>query len=141
MSAVNNISKEVFDEYISYFNLKQYDGFAKYYLPKVLLTYPGGFQVQGPDAIVAGYKMLHESVNEHLEIHDLMFDGDKIFCAMYTEFTAFKNFPGFKFGEFDGLKAGQIAKMTNFVLYNLEGDKFKQIRVAQHVMHNSPSDQ
>ena len=59
-------------------------------------------------------------------------------CSMYTVFSCFRDYPTFKWGAFDGLKPGQVARMTNFVLYTVSGDRFSDIRVAHHVMHNTP---
>ena len=134
------MDKAQFLDYLACFNAKDYAGFALYYTPDVLLTYPGGAQVVGPEAIVARYRRLHACLRESVELHDLMFDNGRIFCSMYTVFKCFTDYPGFRWGAFDGLRPGQVARMTNFVLYTLRAGQFADIRIAHHVMHNAPGE-
>lgn len=128
----NQMSREEYFKYLGHFNNKEYEAFAAYYTPDVVMTYPGGRQVQGPEGIMANYRRLHGYVEEYVEIGDLLIDGDKIACDIYTEFRCFKEYPDFRYGDYDGLKPGDVAKMMNFGMYNLEGGKFKRIRVAIH---------
>jgi hypothetical protein len=134
------MEKARFLDYVGCFNTKDYEGFARYYTPDVHLTYPGGALVIGPQAIVERYRKLHSCVRESVELHDLMFDNGRIFCSMYTVFECFADFPTFRWGAFDGLRPGQVARMTNFVLYTLRDGHFADIRIAHHVMHNAPGE-
>jgi hypothetical protein len=125
---------------VACFNSRDYAGFARYYIPDVLLTYPGGAKVVGPEAIVARYLRLHACVRESVELHDLLFDNGRIFCSMYTVFECFADYPGFRWGAFGGLCPGQVARMMDFVPYTPGETQFAAIRIAHHMMHNAPGE-
>jgi len=76
---------------------------------------------------------LHEYVREVLELSDFMVRGNLLFAELYTEFHCFKDAPASA-----GLpwKKDNVSVMTNWVMYTLEGDKMKRIRIAHFRMHD-----
>ena len=130
------MNREQFLEYVDHFNNKRYDAVTSYFTPDITVEYSsvwGDRTLHGPQEFIDSYKSLHEYVREVLELGDFMESGDLLFVELYTEFHCFKDSP-----ESTGmaLKKGEVSVMTNWVLYNFEGDKMKRIRIAHFRMHD-----
>ena len=135
------MKKEKFLEYIGHFNNKRYDDALSFFAPDVTVEYydnpmdPNSPQrtLHGPDEFLEHYKALHEAVNEVLEVRDFISDDKYLFVELWTEFHAFKDMPASTARP--ALKKGETYIMTNFILYNMEGDKMKRIRIAHWRNH------
>lgn len=135
------MNRDQYLEYIDHFNNKRYDAVTSYFAPDVTVEYftnPGDLStpartLHGRQEFIDSYKALHEHVREALELGDFMVNDNLLFAELYTEFHCFKDFPNF-LGR--TLKKGDVAVMTNWVLYNLEGGKMKRIRIAHFRMHD-----
>jgi len=134
------MNREQYLEYIDHFNHKRYDAVTSYFAPDVSVEYfstPGDSTpartLHGRQGFIDSYKALHEYVREALELGDFMVSETRLFAELYTEFHCFKDYPNF-LGR--SLKKGEVAVMTNWVLYDLEGDKMKRIRIAHFRMHD-----
>ena len=130
------MNREQYLEYVDHFNNKRYDAVTSYFTPDITVEYSsvwGDRTLHGPQEFIDSYKSLHEYVREVLELGDFMESGDLLFVELYTEFHCFKDSP-----ESTGmaLKKGEVSVMTNWVLYNFEGDKMKRIRIAHFRMHD-----
>ena len=117
-----------FDRYIALFNARSLEQLRPYYTSDVRLDLPTR-TLEGPDAIIAFYSNAAEFREEYLETRFLMMSEHKIAVELYTEFRCIKDFADFVAMP---LKPGDIYVMNNFVFYELEGGKFKVIRVAQY---------
>jgi len=137
------MNREQYLEYIDHFNNKRYDAVTSYFDPDVSVEYftiPGDHKtartLHGRQGFIDSYKNLHEYVREALELGDFMVTEDRLFAELYTEFHCFKDYPNFLGGS---LKKGEVAVMTNWVLYDLEDGKMKRIRIAHFRMHDPKS--
>lgn len=135
------MNKEQYLEYIDHFNNKRYEAVTSYFAPDITVEYFTNWTnpkapprtLHGPQEFIASYKALHEHVREVLELRDFIVDGDLLFAELYTEFHCFKDYPTTSFMP---LKKGDVVIMTNWVLYNLEHEKMKRIRIAHFRLHD-----
>ena len=135
------MNREQYLEYVDDFNNKRYDAVTGYFTSDITVEYfdnAYGSQVpartlHGPEEFAASYKALHEHTREVLELGDFMVDGNLLFAELYTEFHTFKDAP-----ESAGQprKKGDVSIMTNWVVYDMEGDKMKRIRIAHFRNHD-----
>ena len=135
------MNREQYLEYVDHFNNKRYDAVTSYFSNDITVEYfdnAYGSQVpartlHGPEEFAASYKALHEHTREGLELGDFMVDGNLLFAELYTEFHTFKDAP-----ESAGQprKKGDVSIMTNWVVYDMEGDKMKRIRIAHFRNHD-----
>lgn len=135
------MNREQYLEYVDHFNNKRYDAVTSYFAKDITVEYfdnAYGSQVpartlHGPEEFAASYKALHEHTREVLELGDFMVDGNLLFAELYTEFHTFKDAP-----ESAGQprKKGDVSIMTNWVVYDMEGDKMKRIRIAHFRNHD-----
>ena len=138
------MNREQFLQYIDHFNHKRYDAVTSYFAPDVTVEYYDNASVQaqpartlhGRDEFINSYKWLHEHAREVLELGAFMTSGNLMFVELYTEFHCFKDHPTFSAGP---MKKGDVCIMTNWVVYDLENDKMKRIRIAHHRMHDPKS--
>ena len=79
------------------------------------------------------YKTLHEHVREVLELGFFIASEDLMAVELYTEFHCFKDNPAFTS---QPMKKGDVVIMTNWVVYNMENEKMKRIRIAHFRMHD-----
>ncbi len=127
---------------MDHFNNKRYDAVTSYFTPDVSVEYRDSWTdptipartLHGPKEFIDAYRQLHSYAREALELGDFMECGDMLFVELYTEFHYFKDFAGSP-GRLPR-KKGDVAIMTNWVLYNLEGGKFKRIRIAHFRNHD-----
>ena len=130
-----------YQEYVDHFNNKRYDAVTSYFTPDITVEYFTNWTnpkepaktLHGPQEFMASYKALHAHVREVLELRDFMVDRNLLFAELYTEFHCFKDYPT---TSFQPLKQGDVVVMTNWVIYNLENEKMKRIRIAHFRLHN-----
>ena len=135
------MNREQYLEYVDHFNNKRYDAVMSYFSNDITVEYfdnAYGSQVpartlHGPEEFAASYKALHEHTREVLELGDFMVDGNLLFAELYTEFHTFKDAP-----ESAGQprRKGDVSIMTNWVVYDMEGDKMNRIRIAHFRNHD-----
>jgi hypothetical protein len=139
------VNREAFLKYIDHFNNKRYNEAVSYFAPDVTIEYfdnaifKGGYSLppaktlHGPQEFIKNYKELHEYVDEKLEVGVSMINDKHVFVELWTEFYCFKDPPP---GHYLQYRKGDLVVMTNWVLYDLENDKFKRIRIAHFRMHD-----
>jgi hypothetical protein len=134
------MNKAQYLEYIDHFNNKRFDAVTKYYAPDVTLEFYDNATYGAPARTLHGfqeslnnYRSLQEHTREMIELRDFGMDGDLMFAELYTEFYTFKTPPA-SYGR--PWKAGDTTLMTNWVIYNLENDIMKRIRIAHFRMHD-----
>ena len=129
-------------KYIGYFNTKDFDGVTGYFAPDITVEYYDNATgprvpartLYGPKGFIENYKALFDSVKEVLELGDFLSTQDRVFAELYTEFHPLKDTPA---GEGrQAWKKGEPVIMTNWVMYNMENEKFKRIRIAHFRMHD-----
>jgi len=136
------MNKEQYLEYVDHFNNKRYDKVTSYFAPDITVEYfdnAYGPQfpartLHGREEFAANYKALHEHTREVLELGDFMVSGDLMFVELYTEFHTFADIPDGAHQA--GWKKGDITIMTNWVIYTMEGDVMKRIRIAHFRNHD-----
>jgi len=136
------MNKEQYLEYVDHFNNKRYDAVTSYFAPDINVEYfdtafgpyTPARTLHGPEEFAASYKSLHEHTREILELRDFMVQGDLLFAELYTEFHVIKDPPAAPGGM--QRKKGDVYIMTNWVLYTLENDKMKRIRIAHFRNHD-----
>ena len=137
------MDRKQFLEYVDHFNNKRYDKVVSYFAPDITVEYFDNPQssgqgsmgtLHGPDEFIANYKSLHANTDEVLELRDFMVNGDLVFAELYTEFYTFQDTPSSSSWM---RKKGDITVQTNWVLYNMAGDKMKRIRIA-HFRNQDP---
>jgi hypothetical protein len=136
------MNKEQFLIYIDHFNNKRYDSVTGYFDPNVTVEYYSNWAnplspartLHGTQEFINSYKLLHEHVREALEVGDFMSNDKLMFVELYTEFHCIKDHLNFSFKP---LKNGEVLIMTNWVMYNMENEKMKRIRIAHFRTHDS----
>jgi hypothetical protein len=135
------MNRQQFLEYVDHFNNKRYEAVTSYFAPDVTVEYYDGATYTGPPArtlhgpkeFIGNYKALHEHTREAMELGTFMSSFNHMLVELYTEFHTFKDPPADSGRTW---KKGDVTVMTNFVLYDLEGGKFKRIRIAHFRMHD-----
>jgi hypothetical protein len=129
------MNRKQYLEYIDHFNNRRYDAVTSYFTPDITVEYfdnAYGAKIpartlHGPEEFAASYKALHAHTREVLELGAFMCMGDLIFAELYTEFHTFKDAIS---NASEVWKKGDIRIMINWVLYTMEGDRMKRIRIA-----------
>ena len=135
------MNREQYLEYIDHFNNKRYDAVTGYFAPDITVEYFDNAYgtpipartLRGPAEFAASYKALHAHTREVLELGDFMSQGNLVFAELYTEFHTFKDAIS---GAGQPWKKGEIRIMTNWVIYNIAGDKMQRIRIAHFRNHD-----
>ena len=136
------MNREQYLEYVDHFNHKRYDKVTGYFYPDITVEYfdnAYGAQfpartLHGREEFAANYKSLHEHTREILELGDFMSTDDLVFVELYTEFHTFADSPAGSGAA--GWKKGDVTIMTNWVLYDMDGDQMKRIRIAHFRNHD-----
>ena len=139
------MNREQFQVYVDHFNNRRHDAVTGYFAPDITVEYydnATGEQVphrtlHGPAEFEAAYKALHANVREVLELRSFLSSETEMFVELYTEFHAFNDAP--PSASRPPLKKGDVIVMTNFILYEMEGDVMKRIRIA-HFRNHDPSE-
>lgn len=136
------MNRERFLEYVQHFNSKNYEAVTSYFTQDVTVEYYTSWSnplapartLHGRQGFIDSYKLLHEHCREVLELGDFMVSDSQMFAELYTEFHCFKDHPTFSARP---LKEGDVVIMTNWVMYDMEGEQFKRIRIAHFRFHDS----
>ena len=135
------MNKAQFQKYIDHFNNKRYDEVSSYFAPGIVVEYFTNLRdpkaplrtLHGRQAFIESYKTLHQYVREVLELGFFLTEDNLMAVELYTEFHCIKDNPTFIS---QPMKNGDVAIMTNWVVYNMENDKMKRIRIAHFRMHD-----
>jgi hypothetical protein len=135
------MNRREFERYISHFNNRRYQELTAYFAPDVTVEYfdNGAYAgtpartLRGARGFLDNYTALHDHTREALEIGAFLAKGNLLFVELYTEFHTFKDPPADSGRTW---RAGDVTIMTNFILYDLEGEKMKRIRIAHWRMHD-----
>jgi hypothetical protein len=135
------MNRQQFLEYVDRFNRKQYDLVTGYFTPDVTVEYYDNATYTGTPArtlhgakdFIAHYHALHDHTREAMELGAFLSTDQWMFVELYTEFHTFKDPPADSGRTW---KKGDVTVMTNFVLYDMENEKFKRIRIAHFRMHD-----
>ncbi|HLH68734.1 MAG TPA: nuclear transport factor 2 family protein [Candidatus Dormibacteraeota bacterium] len=127
------MDEAMFRHYIALFNARDYERLITFYTEDVELELPAS-SPRGREGIRRYYSDLHRFVRERLRIDFLLVGRDRIATELYTEFRCLHDLPTFSFKP---LVAGEVFRCTNFVHYDLVGDRFRRIRVARYKVHEA----
>lgn len=125
------MTKDDFHRYLGHFNNKNYDELAPFYAEDVVLELPA-FSLTGPAEILAFYRDFHAYVREFVEANFLVMDESGIAVEMYSEFECLRDYPNEKLP----FRKGENRRLLNFVHYDLENGRFKNIRVARYKQYS-----
>ena len=134
------MDKAQYLEYLNHYNHKRYDEVTSYFTPDVMIEYYDNAiysevspkTVHGREEFTNSCRSLHEHTREVIELRSFLSEGNLICAEHYTEFHTFQD-PPEPSGE--GWKKGDVRVMTNWVIYSLENDKMKRVRIAHFRMH------
>ena len=144
------MNREQFLEYVDHFNKKRYDAVTSYFAPDITVEYFTNFQTPwrrrapctGPRSSSSRRRPFTSYAREAMELGVFLSQGDLMFVELYTEFHWFKDHPADArpaiFAR-EPPKKGHVAVMTNWVLYNMEREKMKRIRIAHFRLHDPTS--
>ncbi len=141
------MTREEFEVYVDHFNNRRYDAVTSYFAPDVTVEYFTNFldplaparTLHGREEFTKSYMDLHSYAREAMELGFFLTDGNLMAVELYTEFHWFKDHPAEARSAIfakEPPKKGYTACMTNWVMYNMENDKFKRIRIAHFRMHD-----
>jgi hypothetical protein len=141
------MNREQYAEYVEHFNNKRYDAVTSYFAPDITVEYFTNFAnpqspartLHGPQEFIDSYTSLHQYAREVMELRDFLVTGDLLFAELYTEFHWFTDHPASASQAIFASqppKKGHVAIMTNWVLYNMDNEKMKRIRIAHFRMHD-----
>lgn len=139
------MNREQYLEYVEHFNNKRYDAVTSYFAPDITVEYYDNATysdapprtLHGRQEFADSYRSLHEHTREVLELRDFVAEGNLLVAELYTEFHTFKDAPASS-GR-PARKRGDVNIMTNWVIYNMDGDQMKRIRIAHFRMHDPKS--
>lgn len=116
-----------FAEYIAAFNRGDSDTYSSFYAEDVSLEL-GMQHLRGRAAIVAFYSQLRLRIKETLVLGQLIIGPNGIAAEMKTSFEGLVDWPDFIV---QPIRAGEVIRLTSFVMYRVEADKFTLIRAAR----------
>ena len=135
------MNRQQYEEYVDHFNNKRYDKVTSYFAPDITVEFYDGGQLDttpartlhGAAEFAANYQALHAHTREVIELGDFWTDDKLLFAELWTEFHTFKDTPPDFYWK---RKKGDVVVMTNWVLYSMEGEKMKHIRIAHFRNHH-----
>ena len=142
------MNKDQFLEYIDHFNNRRYDALRTYFAPDITVEYFDNYlereiparTLHGPEEFIDSYRTLHEYVREVSEVGDFLVSEDRLFAELYVEFHCIRDNPPEslknRLNRYQLKRKGDVFIWMGWVLYNLENDKMKRIRIAYHRMHD-----
>ena len=137
------MDRQQYLEYIDHFNHKNYEALKKYFAPDVTVEYfddayapyAPARTLRGPEEFARNYRALHAHTREILELGAFWSEGSQLFAELYTEFHTFQDPPP---DSGRAWKKGSVTIMTNWVLYDFDGQgRMQRIRIA-HFRNSDP---
>jgi hypothetical protein len=120
------MKKEIFDDYISRFNARDTTAFEQYIDPNAKVT-NGTLVINGIEGMKEHYAKIWNSFSEELHVERFVSDDNTLAIQMWAHFTAIKDDDESLFGK---IKAGETFDYRGIIMYQLENDKFTDIKVA-----------
>lgn len=128
--AAGGMTTEKFRDYIDSFNRDDYEGFAKYYAPDVLLDLGGRMEIRGRDGILDFYRGVKKRVRETLTINNVLLEGNVLAAEIATEFYGLEDWPDFIAGP---LMKGEAINLISFIFYTInDKGQYQLIRTARY---------
>ena len=120
------MKKQVFDDYIKRFNVRDATAFQDYIDPNARVI-NGTLEISGMQGMKDHYAKIWESFSEELHVERFVSDEHTLAIQMWTHFTALKDDDDSTFGK---VKAGESFDYHGVIMYQIEKDKFTDIKVA-----------
>lgn len=121
-----------FREYVAAYNRGELETTSTFWADDVDVRLPGDrSSPTGKDAFYAHFEDLHDRVDEHIDIENIIVsaDGRKLAVEFHSTFTAKRDLPNFVYG---ALEEGEQTTNRAFLHYDIdENDTFSRITVAQ----------
>ena len=118
--------REVFEDYINRFNARDATAFEDYIDPNATVI-NGMLRISGMQGMKDHYARIWRSFSEELHVERFVSDEQTLAVQMWTHFKAMKDDDDSPFGS---VKAGESFDYHGVIMYQIENDKFTDIKVA-----------
>ena len=130
--STGGMTREQFEKYITLFNNND-PAFISFYHDDVTLEL-GTTIIRKPQGIADFYNNVKKYISESLQITQFISDLNGIAVELPSEFVCIRDWPDSFWGR--PIRKGEVLRIISFVLYRLEGGKFKHIKSARYRMIN-----
>lgn len=131
-NACGGLTREQFMEYLALFNAND-PRFINYYHDDVVLEL-SGTEIKTPKGIRDFYAEVKAHIHEKVEVARFVSDATGIAAELPSEFKVYKDWENGFFKR--PLKAGEVLRIVSFVLYDVDGGKFRRIRSSRYKLLN-----
>ena len=131
-NACGGLTRDEFMKYITLFNSND-PGFIKYYHDNVVLEL-SGTEIKTPQGIRDFYANVKAHIHEKVEVSHFVSDATGIAAVLPSEFKVYKDWKNSFFKR--DLKAGEVLRIISFVMYWVEGGKFREIKSSRYKLIN-----
>lgn len=115
-----------FNDYITRFNNQDMTAFEAYLTPQTHML-NGTLELLGIQGMKDHYQLIWSQFTEELHIERFVSDEDTVAIQMWAHFTAHDDNPESLFGP---VKKGENFDFRGLIMYQVEGGKFADIKVA-----------
>jgi hypothetical protein len=120
------MEREVFNDYINRFNERDATAFEDYIDPNATVL-NGTLRISGMQGMKDHYARIWRSFSEELHVERFVSDERTLAIQMWTHFAVLKDDDDSPFGR---VKAGESFDYHGVIMYQIEKDKFTDIKVA-----------
>lgn len=120
------MKREVFDDYINRFNVRDATAFEDYIHPNATVI-NGTLKISGMQGMKDHYARIWRTFSEELHVQRFVSDERTLAIQMWTHFTALKDDDDSPFG---AVRAGESFDYHGVIMYQIEKDRFTDIKVA-----------
>jgi hypothetical protein len=128
-------SRKDFDEYLSKFNSRDYQGFLDYFSDRFEMIHVGG-NLKSREAVLKFYRFLHNYIKESVMVDHLVMDRDMIAMEARVQIQGIKELTPAAVAASDyprlkPLKVGQTAIIPQFIHYHLVNGKIVKVECRE----------
>jgi hypothetical protein len=128
-------SRKDFDEYLSKFNSRDYQGFLDYFADQFEMIHVGG-NLKSREAVLKFYRFLHSYIKESVMVDRLVMDQDMIAMEARVQIQGIKELTPAAVAASDyprlkPLKVGQTAIIPQFIHYHLVNGKIVKVECRE----------
>lgn len=130
--AKRGFTRDEFMEYVTLFNDDD-PRFTQFYHDDVVLEL-GFQQIRTPQGILDFYKEVKAHIHERIEVTHFISDPTGIAAELPSEFKVYRDWENGYFRR--PLKKGEVLRVVSFVMYWVDGGKFRRIKSARQRLVN-----
>jgi hypothetical protein len=128
-------SRKDFDEYLSKFNSRDYQGFLDYFADQFEMIHVGG-NLRSREAVLKFYRFLHSYIKESVMVDRLVMAQDMIAMEARVQIQGIKELTPAAVAASDyprlkPLKVGQTAIIPQFIHYHLVNGKIAKVECRE----------